>query len=294
MTGSQSTTLDELLQELYCLLDDRHPAPAYRFGRPRKISDTELVCLAIAQVLLDCPAERVWLRRLPERLGYLFPVLPSRAHYNKRVRALRARLLEALEILRELHPSTLSQMLLVDSTPVPVGKSLGTRDRSAMNDLATYGHCAAHHRCYWGFKLILVAAPDGFPISFELVPANTGETEALRTLLPRTAVRGKVILGDKGFASKALEVEIRDLGGLLTRPDKKGEKERFGSLAHTRQWIESVFATLKDQLSLERHGARTAESLTTRVLQRLLALAAALWHNRLIGQPGRHLTAYDH
>ncbi len=34
--------------------------------------------------------------------------------------------------------------------------------------------------------------------------------------------------------------------------------------------------------------------LITRIAQRLLALAAALWHNWNIGNPGRHLTAYDH
>jgi hypothetical protein len=126
------------------------------------------------------------------------------------------------------------------------------------------------------------------------VPADTGEAEALRTLLPRTDVRAQVILGDRGFVSRELEAQIKALDGLLVRPDKRREKPRFGSLAHTRQWIESIFATLKGQLSLDRHGARSAESLTTRVLQRLLALAAALWHNSLIGQPGRHLTAYDH
>jgi hypothetical protein len=34
--------------------------------------------------------------------------------------------------------------------------------------------------------------------------------------------------------------------------------------------------------------------LITRIAQRLLALAAGLWHNQNIGDPGRHLTAYDH
>jgi len=48
------------------------------------------------------------------------------------------------------------------------------------------------------------------------------------------------------------------------------------------------------QLSLERHGAHTMRGLITRVAQRLLALAAGLWHNWNVGDPGRHLTAYDH
>ena len=34
--------------------------------------------------------------------------------------------------------------------------------------------------------------------------------------------------------------------------------------------------------------------LLRRIAQRLLALAAGLWHDWNIGDPGRDLTAYDH
>ena len=62
-----------------------------------------------------------------------------------------------------------------------------------------------------------------------------------------------------------------------------------------RQIIESVNDTLKGQLSLEQHGGRTIEGVTVRVLQRILALTAAIWHNRQTGQPVmRSLIAYDH
>ena len=46
--------------------------------------------------------------------------------------------------------------------------------------------------------------------------------------------------------------------------------------------------------TLERHGARKPDGLITRVTQRLLALAAAIWFNWQTGQPSRNLTAYDH
>jgi hypothetical protein len=51
---------------------------------------------------------------------------------------------------------------------------------------------------------------------------------------------------------------------------------------------------LKGQLGLEHHGGRTTLGVTTRIAQRLLALAAAIWHNwathtsdkrSLIGEP---------
>ncbi|MEV4313564.1 hypothetical protein [Actinocrispum sp. NPDC049592] len=58
--------------------------------------------------------------------------------------------------------------------------------------------------------------------------------------------------------------------------------------------IESVNDTLKGQLDLERHGGRTIDGVTARVAQRILALTAAIWHNRATGQSlTRSLIAYD-
>jgi hypothetical protein len=62
-----------------------------------------------------------------------------------------------------------------------------------------------------------------------------------------------------------------------------------------RQWIESTFDTLKDQLSLERHRGRTLAGVDVRVAQRLLALAAAIWWNWQLCLPDKpSLVAYDH
>jgi hypothetical protein len=66
-------------------------------------------------------------------------------------------------------------------------------------------------------------------------------------------------------------------------------------LKKVRQLIESVNDTLKGQLDLEQHGGRTIEGVAVRVAQRVLALAAAIWHNYQTGQPAkRSLTAFDH
>ena len=105
---------------------------------------------------------------------------------------------------------------------------------------------------------------------------------------------GQLVIGDKGFAGAEFEQHVAALGGRLLRPDRKDEQPRFGSLGGIRQWIESTFDTLKDQLSLERHGGRTLSGLISRIARRLLALTAAILHNWQIGTPGRNLTAYDH
>ena len=62
-----------------------------------------------------------------------------------------------------------------------------------------------------------------------------------------------------------------------------------------RQTIESINQTFKAQLDLERHGGHTIAGVIVRVLQRILALTAAIWHNDHTGAPiHRSLTAYDH
>jgi hypothetical protein len=64
--------LDTLVVALYVSVDDLL-GPRRGPGRRPKLSDAELVCLAVAQVLLGYWSERHWLRVASHRLGHLFP-----------------------------------------------------------------------------------------------------------------------------------------------------------------------------------------------------------------------------
>lgn len=288
-----SADLDALLTHVYVLVDDFLPSRR-RFGRPARISDSELICLAIAQVLLDCPNERRFLRLAKRRLGHLFPYIPGQSGFNKRLRALAPQLLEAITMLARLSPSFCDQLRLLDSTPVPCAASRETVRRSALAGYGGYGYCRSHSRWFWGFRLYLLCGPDGLPIGFELAPANAPERVVAAELLERVLQPGETVICDKGFAGAQFEAHVASLGGRLLRPDRRDEQPRFGSLGGIRQWIESTFDTLKDQLSLERHGGRTLTGLISRIARRLLALTAAILHNWLLNTPGRNLTAYDH
>ncbi len=109
---------------------------------------------------------------------------------------------------------------------------------------------------------------------------------------------GTTLIADKGYRRASFETELNNAGVTLIRPNLKTEATRAGGqyLRAFRQIIESVNQTLKAQLDLERHGGRTKPEVCARVLQRILALTAAIWHNETTGQPGpsRSLTAYDH
>jgi hypothetical protein len=83
--------LDTLLIALYVELTDwiiptlRPPRRAGP-GRPPTVTDAELVCVAVAHVLLRYNDEHHWLRAAPSRVGHLFPQLLSQPEYNRRRR----------------------------------------------------------------------------------------------------------------------------------------------------------------------------------------------------------------
>ena len=85
--------LDTLAIALYVKIDDELKArpelvkPRPAGGIAPKLSDAELVTVAVMQVLLGYRSERRWLRHLGKLQRHLFPYQPKQAGYNKRLRA---------------------------------------------------------------------------------------------------------------------------------------------------------------------------------------------------------------
>lgn len=250
--------------------------------------------------MLGYHRERHWIRHLhscPEWRA-MFPYLLNQPGYHKRLTNAQPLLCKAIVTLAACCPSWFDDLWMTDATPVPCGMSRETAKRSDLAGHAGYGYCAAHSRWYWGLKLYLVCSGDGMPIMWCLANPKLGERQVLAALLAHNhhLIRtGQILLADKGFAGAEFK-QITDAMGLhLLRPDRKDETYRNGNLGGVRQWIESVNQTLKGQLHLEDHGGRTPTGVLTRITQRLLALAAGIWHNWTTGTTRkRSLIAYDH
>ncbi len=299
--------LDTLATALYVTIDDALITnPGWAPERPEvgiapKLSDAELLTLAVLQALLGYTSEARFIRYAKTHLTGLFPYLPKRPGYNKRLRAAAATMRHITAMLARSCPSYTDDIWLVDSTPVECGRSRETAKRSDLVGWATYGYSASHSRWFWGLRLHLIATPSGLPVAFALTPANHDERQVASDMIavdPALTRPGQVLIADKGYRSARFETELNNAGITLIRPAIKGEKprplQRF--LRPFRQIIESVNQTLKAQLDLERHGARKPQGVAARICQRILALTAAIWHNETTNQPGpsRSLTAYDH
>ena len=272
--------LDTLATALYVRTDDLlkaapHRAPARpAVGIAPRITDAELVTLAVMQALLGRTSEARWLRYAHAELRHLFPYLPQQPGYNKRLRGLADTLRWLIGVLARDTRLWADDVWVVDSTPVECARSREAVHRSALAGWAEYGYCASHTRYFWGLRLHLLCTLRGLPVGFALSGAKADEREVLLGILDAdpaltTGRAGQTVIADRHYYGRMFEP--------------------------LRQVIESINDTLKGQLDLEQHGGHTPAGVWVRVLQRVLALTAAIWHNDHVGAPTpRSLIAYDH
>jgi len=262
--------LDTLATALYVTIDDLlQQAPELAPWRPRigiapKLTDAELVTVAVLQALLGFTSEARWLRHAGRHLRHLFPYLPGQSGYNKRLRRTAELIRHVIRVVATDTALWTDDVWVADSTPVECGRSRETATRSVLAGWAQYGYCASHSRYFWGLRLHLVCTLHGLPVAFALADAKQGEQEVLLDLLAvepeLVAARpGQVLIADKNYFGGAFEQTVAGWGLRLLRPARKGEAERAGAhlFRPLRQLIESVNQTFKGQLDLERHGGHT-------------------------------------
>jgi hypothetical protein len=303
-----TTNLDALATALYVKTDDLlKESPQLAPCRPEvgispRLSDAELVALAVMQALLGFTSEARWLRHARAHLRHLFPCLPQQPRYNERLRRAAGLIRHAFRALAADATVWTDDVRVVDSAPVECGRSRETAKRSGLAGWAEYGYCASHSRRFWGQRLHVACTLPGLPVAFR---ADRRQGRRARRAGRHPHRRpGPDYYPPRARLSPATRATTAAISRLPGRrrdqaaaAARKGEPRRAGVhlFKSLRQIIESINDTFKGQLDLERHGGRTTSGVIVRVLRRVLALTAAIWHNDTTGQPAlRSLVAYDH
>ena len=175
-----TTDLNTLLTALYVRIDD-YLAGHVRAGRRPRLTDSELLTLAAAQVLLGVRSEARWLRLVPAALPGAFPYLPGQSGYNKRLRAALPLLKRVIRVLAADTDLWTDPVWLVDSTPVECARSRPTVARSDLAGIAGYSYCPSHSRWFWGLRLHLICTPAGLPITWALADPKPGRWPTRRS-----------------------------------------------------------------------------------------------------------------
>ncbi|HJX47192.1 MAG TPA: IS982 family transposase [Gaiellaceae bacterium] len=282
------TDLEALVVAAYVFADE-YPVPA-RPGPRVKISDAELVALAVCQAAMGISSDRQFLGLVGFRLPGWFPDLLGQSQYNRRLRGLTGLLTVVQQRLARLLDAGGAR--IADGTLIGVANYAGCASKSEFAGVAAYGYCAAKSEWVWGVRLVMRADRRGLPLGYTLVPANEHEYEPLLDLVQA----GETVIADKGLWGRAYNQKMESTEVRLLTPSRERNGQnaaREHALASRRLVIESVFANLKQQMRLEQHLAKTPRGLAQRIAQRLLALTLGILLNTLHGRPARALAAYD-
>ena len=288
MTQALTSLAQTLYDTTQRLLKHRPDLAPWRhtIGFQPRLSDADLVTLALTQAMLGHTNETRWLRYARTHLTERFPYLPQQSGYNKHLRKAAGLIRPLIRYLATDTSVWTDNAWVIDSTPVECARSRETVKRSDLAGWTQYGYCASHSRFFWGLRLHLVCTLSGLPVAFALTGAKTDERTTLIGMFENDpgllAQRpGQVLIADKNYYGRDFEQSLAQAGLCFLRPARKGESSRAGAefFRPLRQVIESINQTFKGQLDLEQHGGRPPGGVIVRVLQRLLALTAAVWHN---------------
>jgi hypothetical protein len=172
-------TTDDLLKQ-YPDLAPWRPVP----GLQPRLSDAELVTLAVMQALLGYTSEARWIRHARAHLGHLFRYLPGQPGYNRRLRAAAGLIATLIRMLAADTSLWSDEVWVAGSTPVECGRSRETARRSDLAGWAEYGYCASHSRYFWGLRLHLLCTLQGLPVGFALTGAKADERQVLPASWP--------------------------------------------------------------------------------------------------------------
>lgn len=264
-----------------------------RPGPPGLITDQELIALAVAQAVTGLPSDRQFLGMVRRLLPGWFSHLPEQTQFNRRLRRLTPQITTVQLMVAELIAE--GQVRLVDGTLIGCANYPGCAKRSDFAPEAAYGYCPSKSRFLWGMRLVVICDRKGVPVGYDLVGPKTGQERESAFRLASAHPHG-LLFADGGFwgAEYGRTMELIDVQLITPARHKLGQRPASEiAKARIRLVIESVFASLKCQMRLEDHLAKTLPGLAQRIVQRLLALTLGIYVNFLTGRPPRALAAYD-
>jgi hypothetical protein len=193
-----------------CSLSIPRPGPA------GKVTDQELIALAVAQAVTGLVSDRQFLGTVGRLLPGYFPELPDQSQYNRRLRRLTPWIttvqLGIAELICDGH------VRLVDGTLLGCANYSGRASKSEFAGHAAYGYCASKSQWYWGMRLLLICDRHGAPLGYDLRAANENEREGVYELA--TAHPGTLMFADAGHRGREYHDTLKLIDVDLIVPDK--------------------------------------------------------------------------
>src|SRR3954470_10262759 len=188
-----------------------------RPGPAGKVTDHELIALAVAQAATGLSSDRQFLGVVGRLLPGYFPRLPDQTQYNRRLRRLTPWLTTVQLMIAELVAE--GRVRLVDGTLISCANYPGCASHSHFAGHASYGYCPSKSQFVWGMRLVLISDIKGVPVGYDLVGPKTGQERESAWELAQAHPRS-VLFADGGFWGAEYDRTMELVDVKLVTPDK--------------------------------------------------------------------------
>ncbi len=249
-----------------------------------KMNDLEIISLSCCMEALGIDSENLLWSKLRTDYGSLFPNLIDRSRFNRRRKRLTGSIMQVQEHISS-KLENLSQVMVVDSIPVPVVKMAREKSHRAFREsfetAPAKGYSAVNRGWFIGYKLHVVIYDNGVVQQSGITKGNVHDINFLKNIehLPGE----KQILGDRAYISKTLQLDLFEQYQVKLRVpfrinqlDYKRHPRKYRS---KRQMVETFFAQMCDHLNLRRNYAKSFVGLTTRITSKLSSMSLLHWIN---------------
>lgn len=287
-----------VLTTIFSIVDDPMRGAAvmqqalHRPGPPPRLSDSEVVTIALYQELIGEPREDHFFRLHQASLQTFFPGLNERSRYNRRKRDLWWVILAVrLSLHIVLDALQLEATAAIASAPLPCVGYKRAKTATDFAGTAEYGVCSSKALKYFGLKLHSMVSLTGVVMGFLLTGASHYDKQAVVELLDSCAHHLKRLLGDAAYNDVTLQTFLSQSRCVeLLAPVKVNQppvrsKSAQKELNRLRLICETVNAQLQEQLHLCKHYAKSTWGLLTRMAAKLTAHSVGMMVNQLLARP---------
>ena len=265
------------------------------YPNPPKLSDVEIINLAITAESLQIDSENLLWSKLETDYPNLFKDLPHRTRFNARRKLLRKIIVNILADISDILAAH-SEFLIIDSMPIPICKlarehtSKICRDHTIDEVIANKGFSTSIKSYFIDYKFHLITNESGVYRDLLITPASHHDNSYLKLLNARDYhLKGMNLIGDRGYLGKDTQLRLfADLGLKLNIPyrrDQKGYKEYPYKLKIIRKKIETVFSQYCDEFIIRRNYAKRFNDFEIRLLTKVTAKTVKQYINFLNNRP---------
>ena len=251
--------------------------------RTPKMSDLEVVSLALTAEYLSIDSECQLFRKIPESIKSKI----ERSVFNRR----RRKLFPYIEQIRTKiaqHFNEFEDVFIVDSMSLKVCENSRANRSHICKEFdyssPDFGYCASQKLYYYGYKLHAICSLNGIFQSIDMSPASVHDIRYLNDV--KEQLSNCTLIGDKGYLSAEVQINLFNYANIqLDTPKRTNQKDyrpQFKLYSKKRKRIETLFSQLCDQFMIKRNYAKSFEGFKTRIFSKITSLTLIQYINKFI------------